>query len=339
MRLPDEARAASPGARLRELLAAPGIVLTPGVTSPFDARIVEEAGFEALFTTAAGISNARFGVPDLGLTTMSEVVATTEAIAAAVSLPVIADADTGYGNHLNAYRAVRELRHAGVGAIALEDQTFPKRCGHFAGKSVVGVGEMIERLTAARLARGDGDEVLVARTDAIAVEGLEGALRRARAYVAAGADVIFVEAPRDHEELAAIPAAVDVPCLVNVVEGGRTPQLPADELEAMGFRIALYANLALRVAGMAVKRAMTHLREEGTSIALIDEMLAWDDRQRLAGKEEWDGLDAKVGEIRDQVLSDFPEAGGDPPPAAVPSQPPGVEALASKQTNRSEESS
>lgn len=276
------------------MLAGPGLVVVPGVTNAFDAILAERAGFPALFTTGAGIANTLFGLPDLGLLTLTEIVDANRRIAAATGVPVIADADTGYGNHLNALRTVQELERAGVGGIVIEDQVAPKKCGHFEGKAVVPVGEMVEKLVAARRARRDPGLVLVARTDALAVEGFEAAIARSCAYVAAGADVIFVEAPRTVEQLEAIPRLVPAPCLLNIVEGGKTPVLPPERLEQLGYKVALYANLALRTAGRAVEKAFRTLQAERTSASLLGEMLSWDERQQTVRLAEWQELDAAI---------------------------------------------
>ncbi len=294
----------SKAAQLRERLEQDKIILVPGVTNALHARLAERAGLEAVFVTGAGVANTNYGVPDLGMVTMTEVVESNALVANAVDVPVIADADTGYGGHLNAMRAVRELEAAGVGALILEDQREPKRCGHFKGKELVAPHEMVEKLVAARRARRDDAMPLFARTDAIAVEGLEGALRRARLYAAAGADVIFVEAPRTEDEMAAVPDAVDVPCLVNIVEGGSTPALPLERLEAMGFRLALYANLALRVAAKSVADAFATLRAEGGSASLLDRMLTWEERQGLVGLAEWEQLDKDIAAQAREIVAD-----------------------------------
>ncbi len=288
------APARSPRAQLRALLAAPGIALCPGVTNAWVARQAEAAGFGCLFVTGAGVANTLYGWPDLGLVTLDESLAVTRRIADAVSIPVIADCDTGYGNHLNVTRTVREFEHAGVAGLTLEDQVAPKKCGHFEGKAVVPPREMAEKIVAAVAARRDPDLVLIARTDAAAVEGLDAAIERARLYVAAGADVAFVEAPTSVEALARIPREVPAPCLVNVVEGGKTPALPAAELAALGFKVALYANLALRMAAAAVERAFETLRAEGSSESLVAEMWSWQQRQQLVGLPEWEALDREI---------------------------------------------
>jgi 2-methylisocitrate lyase-like PEP mutase family enzyme len=288
---------------LRDLLARPGLHIAPGVADSFHARLAERAGFDLVFLTGAGLANTLVGVPDLGLTTLTETVEASRRIARAVSVPLLADADTGYGNHLNVVRAVSELEAAGVAGLTLEDQVAPKRCGHFEGKRVVPTREMVEKLVAARIARRDAGLVLVARTDALAVEGLDSALERANAYVSAGADAVFVEAPRTIEELEAIPPAVPAPCVVNVVEGGVTPQRPASELERLGFRVAIYANLALRVAGRAVEEAFRTLRREGSSAALVEGMLGWDERQELVGLSHWRALDEQVAAAADELAA------------------------------------
>jgi 2,3-dimethylmalate lyase len=300
--------------RLRGLLARPGLHVVPGVPHALYARLAERAGFEAVFLTGAGLANTLLGTPDLGLVTMTETVEAARKTAAAVQIPLIADADTGYGNHLNVTRTVTELETAGVAGLTLEDQVAPKRCGHFAGKRVVAVQEMVEKLIAATEARRDPDLVIVARTDAIAIEGFDRALERARAYAAAGADAIFVEAPRTFEQLEAIPAAVPAPCVVNMVEGGLTPLVPADELGRMGYRLALYANLALRVAARAVADAFRTLREEGSSAGLIDRMLSWSERQELVDLGAWEALDDRVGAAARSVE---PGAVGDRPTKAA----------------------
>lgn len=280
--------------RLRALLDQPRIHVVPGVTNAFVAKQAVGAGFEIVFTTGGGIANTMLGTPDLGLTTLTETVTMTRYVASAVTVPVIADADTGYGNHLNVHRTVRELEDAGVAGLVLEDQVSPKRCGHFEGKALIPRDEMVEKLVAARRARRDRDLVLVARTDAIASEGFEAALERARAYERAGADVTFVEAPRTVEEMAAIPRAMERPCLIDMVEGGLTPLLPAAELDEMGFRIALYANFALRVASRAVERGLSVLRQTGTSESLLAEMYSWEERQETVGFSEWEGFDQSI---------------------------------------------
>lgn len=280
-------------AALRARLGEPRILVAPGAADALTARVIEEAGFEAVYATGAGIANALLGVPDVGLTTMTEIVAQAGRMADAVGVPVIADADTGFGGPHNVVRTVRELERAGVAAIQLEDQVSPKRCGHFEGKEVIPTAEMVKKIEAALYARRDPDLVLIARTDARAVEGLAAAIERGRAYAAAGADVVFVEAPRTVEELRRLPGAIPAPLLANMVEGGKTPLLPASELEAMGYRIVIFANAALRVALKAVGEAMRVLRAEGTTASLLDRMVPWEERQRLVGLPRFEALDRR----------------------------------------------
>jgi 2-methylisocitrate lyase-like PEP mutase family enzyme len=287
---------ATAAGRLRALLAGPGLLVVPGAFDALVARLIEEAGFPAVYATGAGIANAYLGWADVGLPTMTEVRDAVTHIVGATTLPVIVDADTGYGNAINVIRTVRALEQVGVAAIQLEDQVFPKRCGHFGGKEVVSRGEMVGKLRAAADAR-QTDLVLVARTDALAVEGLEAALARARAYRDAGADVLFVEAPRSVAEMRQVAEALpDVPLLINLVEGGLTPLLPAAELEALGFKIALYANTALRAAARGVQQALTHLQREGSSLGADDLLLSWEERQRLVRLPEIEALAQRYGE-------------------------------------------
>jgi methylisocitrate lyase len=276
---------------LRARLAQPGILVLPGCADALTARMVQEAGFEAVYVTGAGFANAALGIPDLGLTTMTEVVSQAQRVADAVEIPVVVDADTGYGGALNVVRTVRELERAGAAAIQLEDQVSPKRCGHFEGTEVVEVEEMLVRIEAAKHARRDPDLVLIARTDARACEGYDQAVARARAYHAAGADLIFVEAPRTVDELRALPKDVRAPLLVNVVEGGKTPQLTAAEYEEMGFKVALFANTALRAAAKAVQDAMAALKREGSSASILDRLVPWPERQRLVDLDSYLTLD------------------------------------------------
>src|SRR5579883_1615489 len=273
--------APSAAQRLRALLAEPGLLVVPGAFDALAARLIEAAGFRAVYATGAGIANAYLGWADVGLTTMTEVRDAVWRIVDATALPVLADIDTGFGNAVNVARTVREFERIGVAAVQLEDQVFPKRCGHFAGKAVISQAEMVGKLRAACEARQDG-LVIIARTDARAVEGLEAAIARARAYRAAGADVLFVEAPRSRAELATIAAALgDAPLLVNLVEGGQTPILPAAELAALGYKLALYANTALRAAARGMQRALAYLAAHGSTLGAEDLLIDWETRQRL----------------------------------------------------------
>ena len=268
-------------AALRQRLAQPRALLVPGAPVALVARIVERAGFEACYATGAGVANLEWGLADLGLLGAAEMAVQAGRLADATHLPLIVDADDGYGGPLGVMRTVRHLEAAGAAAVQLEDQAAPKRCGHFDGKRLIGADEMVAKLRAAKLAMTD-DTVLVARTDAVAVEGLDAALRRAERYRRAGADVLFVEAPEDQTQLERIGAELgEIPLLANVVEGGRTPELDLADYERLGFRVVLYANLVLRVMLRAADDALGTLAREGHSRSLRDVMLSWTARQEL----------------------------------------------------------
>jgi 2-methylisocitrate lyase-like PEP mutase family enzyme len=274
-------------------LAATSPVLAPGAANALSARVVADCGFDVVYASGAGIANWALGVPDLGLTTMREVVTEVERICAAVDLPVIADADAGYGNPLNVHRTVRELERAGVAAIQLEDQVEPKRCGHFDGKQVVDEAEMVAKLHAALDARVDPDLMIIARTDARAVEGLDRAIERAHAYRDAGADATFVEAPLDVDELSRIGAEVPGPLVANMVEGGKTPVVGREELGRLGFDIVLYANLGARAAMLAMQEVLTTLREEGSSASIEHRIVSMQERNRLTDMDTWRAREAR----------------------------------------------
>jgi 2-methylisocitrate lyase-like PEP mutase family enzyme len=252
---------------------------------------VEDAGFDAVYVTGAGIANTYLGAPDIGLVTLTELRATVEAIADAVDLPLIVDADTGFGNALNVGRTVRTLERAGAAAIQLEDQVSPKKCGHFSGKAVVPQAEMVGKISAAVDARNDRDLCIVARTDARAVEGFDRALERAHAYSEAGADILFVEAPQSLDELRAIPERVPGLHVVNLVEGGRTPLLPAAELPE--FAVVLFANIALQAAIKGMQDVLAEVRETGSVAELGNRIAPWAERQRVVRKDSFDVLEAR----------------------------------------------
>ena len=279
--------------RLKALLARRAAVTVPGAANALFARVVEEVGFEAVYVTGAGIANMLLGAPDVGLTTMTEVHDTVAAIAEAVSVPILVDADTGYGNAVNVTRTVRALERAGAAGIQIEDQVFPKKCGHFAGKDVIAREEMVQKIKAAVDTRHDQSLQIIARTDAYAVEGLERALDRARAYVAAGADATFVEAPTTLEELARIPKALDVPQVANIVFGGRTPDPGRDKLAELGFSIVLYANAALQAALKASYDVLSALKTEGSLQSVADRLASFEERQRSVAKDVWDAREAR----------------------------------------------
>lgn len=275
------------------LLSAGPPLLMPGVFDALAARVVVEAGFEAVYVSGAGVTNAALGMPDIGLVTLTELGAQVEAIREVVDVPVVVDADTGFGNALNVRRTVRALERRGANAIQLEDQTFPKRCGHFAGKEVIAASEMVGKIKAAVDARREDDTLIMARTDARQALGLETAIERAGAYREAGADIIFVEAPESREELAEIGRRLPAPLLANMVEGGGTPIVALDELSALGFSIVLYANAALRAAVHGMRSVLGHLHRHGSTAGVLDRLIGWDERQRLVGKPLFDELDRR----------------------------------------------
>lgn len=276
-----------PGRRLRELLAGPGIVVAPGAYDALTARLVEAAGFPAVYLSGAGVSYSMLARRDVGLVTMTEMVQRLAWIAHAVQVPVIADADTGYGGPDNVRRTVREYERAGAAALQIEDQDFPKRCGHLEGKRVVPVEEMVARLEIALEARQSADTVIIARTDARSVEGWDAALERAARYAEAGADVIFVEAPLSEEELAQIPRAVPKPVMANMVEGGKTPLVPTEKLAEMGFRLVIYPNSLTRLLVGSGQRLLADLREQGTTAGWRDRMADFAALNRLL-EQPWE---------------------------------------------------
>lgn len=273
-------------AKLRQRLASGPAMIIPGAFNALSAKMVQEAGFEAVYATGAGIANSFLGVPDLGLLTLSELTAHTRAMVAATTVPVLVDVDTGFGGVHNVARTVSEMEAAGAAAVQIEDQTFPKRCGHFDGKDVVPAEEMVAKLVAAIDSRDD--LLVIARTDAIAVEGFEPAVERARAYRDAGADVIFVEAPTSVEEVRALPTLVDAPLLINMVEEGVTPLLPPDELDALGYRVIAFANFGLRAIMKCLREKLSDLHSAGTSADLGDHILSWAERQATVGLDHYD---------------------------------------------------
>ncbi len=262
-----------PTTRLRELLVEPGIIPAPGAYDCLSAAIIAQAGFPAVYMTGAGTSISRIGYPDIGLATMSEMTANAAAIANTVDLPVIADADTGYGDALQVRRAVREYENAGVAAIHIEDQESPKRCGHLDDKRVVPLDEMERKLKAALDARRDDDFVIIARCDALAVTGWDDALRRCEAYVEAGADVLFLEALQTREQVAFAARHFGVPLLYNFVETGKSPLLTTAELEELGFKLAIFPVSAMLAAVRTMRDVMRELRETGTTARIADERM------------------------------------------------------------------
>ena len=273
---------------LRDLLARPETIVVPGAGNALTARIIEDVGFEAAYLSGAAIANWFLGSPDIGLTSLTEVAAHLVAVREASSLPLIVDADTGFGNVLNTWHTVRVLERAGADAIQLEDQTFPKRCGHFAGKSVVSEQEMVDKIAIAVEARSDPDLLIIARTDARAEHGLAEACRRANAYRDAGADVLFVEAPETVGEVETIIAEVPGLHVHNQVEGGVTPPVPLERLSELGYSIALFANLALLASIRATRETLAHLRRGSSGDR--PPIATWIERQEAVRKPLFDSL-------------------------------------------------
>lgn len=275
----------------RERLGRGGAMLLPGAANALAARVIADLDFEAVYLSGAGLTNTYLGLPDLGFIGLPEIVQHTATIRDAVELPIVVDADTGFGNALNVRHTVRALERAGASAIQLEDQVSPKRCGHFSGKDVVPLAEARSRIRAAVDARQDPNLLILARTDARATLGFDAAIERALAFIEDGADITFVEAPESPEEIAAIPQRLaGTPQLVNLVVGGRTPILGVDELERMGFALVLYANVALQGAIYGMQAALGQLRDDGR-LGEEGPVASFRERQRLVQKPYFDALE------------------------------------------------
>jgi 2-methylisocitrate lyase-like PEP mutase family enzyme len=277
---------------MRSLIACRGYTMVPGAYDTLTARLVEQAGFAAVYLTGGGYSRAN-GYPDLGLLTLSENARFIGLTVEAVGIPVIADGDTGYGNAINVIRTVREYEKSGVAGFHIEDQVAPKKCGHYEGKEVISAAEMVGKIHAAVDTRQDPDLVIIARSDARAVEGLQAAIDRVNAYLEAGADVGFVEAPQNVEELRVVGREVQGPALVNVFEGGKTPMLPASGLEAMGFRLGIYPSQTHRAAIRAAQRVLAALKEDGDTRRVEDELATFQEREDAVGTDLWRALEEK----------------------------------------------
>ena len=278
--------------KLRRLIERGGYTMAPGAYDTLTARLVEQAGFEAVYLTGGGYSRAN-GYPDLGLLTLGENVRFIGMTVEAVGIPVIADADTGYGNAINVIRTMREYEKSGVAAFHLEDQVSPKKCGHYEGKEVIPLAEMVGKIKAAVDTRRDAGLVVIARSDARAVEGLRAAIDRVNAYLEAGADIGFVEAPQNEEELRIVGREVAGPALVNVFEGGKTPMLPASALEAMGFRLGIYPSQTHRAAIRAAQRVLAALKRDGHTTKVEADLATFQEREDAVGTERWRALEAK----------------------------------------------
>ena len=276
---------------LRALAEARRAALLPGAFNALSARLIEDLGFEAVYITGAGVTNMSLGLPDQGFMGLAEIVEHTQRIRDAVRIPLIVDADTGFGNAVNVYHAVRQLERAGADCVQLEDQTSPKRCGHFNGKDVVDTEEMLGKIRAAVDARRDSGLLVMARTDAAAVYGFDAAVERAARFAEAGADILFVEALTEADQVRALPGLLDKPLLMNLVLGGKTPVLPREELATAGYGFVLYANAALQAAVAGMTRALTQLRERGELAEDPALVAPFAERQRLVNKPAWDELE------------------------------------------------
>jgi carboxyvinyl-carboxyphosphonate phosphorylmutase len=287
--------------RLSELLASGEMVLAPGCYDALGARLIEEAGFAAAYMTGFGTAASRLGRPDVGLLTLTEMTDNARRIAQAVEIPVIADADTGYGNPINVIRTIREYEAAGVCAVHIEDQVMPKKCGHMEGKVLIAAEEMAAKVQAAVAARRSPDFLIIARTDARAVEGLEAAIERGRRYREAGADVVFIEAPQSVAEIEAVAGAFDdVPLLFNYAEGGKTPAVSHEHLHRLGFRLVIFPISTLLVATEAIRAALDRIKQDGSPIELLPSMLPFNDFLDFIGMPEIRELESRYAASEDQ---------------------------------------
>jgi len=279
--------------KFRQLLNQPGIIQAPGSYDCLTAKLIQQAGFPAVYMTGAGTSVAQLGYPDLGLATMTDMIANAVSITDILDVPLIADADTGYGGILNVRRTVRQYERAGVAAIHIEDQEMPKRCGHLDDKKVVSTEDMVQKIRAAVDARTDDDFTIIVRTDSIAVTGWEDAMVRCEEYIKAGADALFVEALRTPEEVEQVGKNISVPLLYNFVESGKSPLLSAADLEKFGFKIVIYPASALLAVTRVVEKIMAQLKETGTTAHLIDDMVSLEACFEVVGLSEMLAEDAQ----------------------------------------------
>jgi 2-methylisocitrate lyase-like PEP mutase family enzyme len=281
----------NPRQTLKKLLQRNKLLVAPGCFDGLSARLVEEGGFEAAYLSGGAVARS-MGIPDIGLVTMSEAIERAAQVVSAIKIPIIADADTGYGNAVNLVRTVREFERIGVAAIHIEDQMTPKRCGHLDGKEVVSLPEIEQKIAAALATRTDADFCIIARTDARAVNGMDDAIERAKSFAKLGVDAIFVEAPQSEDELEEIPRRLPgVPLLVNVFKGGKTPMLPMDRLEKMGYRIAIYPSETQRAAIHAMRNALATLKREGTTESIDATLTTFKERDRVVGLDEWQKIE------------------------------------------------
>lgn len=284
---------------LKAALASSEPLILPGASDPAGAMLIERAGFAAAYATGAGIANAQFGLPDIGMVSQTEILAQATRMVQAMSLPLVVDTDTGFGNVPSVIRTVQLFEQAGAAALQIEDQVMPKRCGHFDGHELVSSGEMQAKIAAAVATRNDPNLVIIARTDATGVYGIDEAIRRGHDFLAAGADALFIEAPRTEEEMRRVGTEfAGVPLVANIVEGGKTPARSVAELADMGFTIMLYANFLMRAMLFAGQQALAHLHTARESESYADRMLSWQDRQSMFKLGDF-------GDIEDHFLKQF----------------------------------
>ncbi len=281
--------------KLREMLEGPELVMAPGVADALNARLVAREGFKAIYMTGSGTTASRLGMPDIGLLTMTEMVDNAGRIVDASGLPVIADADTGYGGPINVQRTIRAYERAGVAGVHIEDQQWPKRCGHLEGKTLIPAAEMAAKVRAATDAREDKDFVVIARTDTLSVEGFEQALDRGRLYEEAGADMIFIEAPNTPDQLAAVPRSFKVPTLFNMASSGKTPFLSAQEIQKLGFKVVIYPNFMLLAAVTAAQGVLRELKKTGSIAGLANKITTFTELFDLVGMREVQELERRYG--------------------------------------------
>ena len=279
--------------RFREQMNRREAMIVPGAGNALTARVIADRQFEAVYVTGAGIANTHLGTPDIGLVTFTELAATVSTIAEICQLPLVVDIDTGFGNAINTRRTVRLIERAGGFAMQIEDQVFPKKCGHFSGKAVIPVEEALSKIKAAVDAREDENTMIIARTDARAIDGIEAALDRAEAFIEAGADMTFVEAPRSEAEMEMITKRLSVPQVANMVVGGKTPLTPQARLVELGFSLILYANTPLQAAMRAMTDVLNALKLDGDVSSVIDRLADFDERQRLVDKASYDALEER----------------------------------------------
>jgi 2-methylisocitrate lyase-like PEP mutase family enzyme len=295
------------GMTLRELIEREELLMAIGAWDALTARMAQQAGAEAVYMSGSCVSSSVHGGPDVGLTTMTEMVDRARQMAGVLDVPLIADADTGYGNELNVHRTVREYERAGVSAIQFEDQSFPKRCGHFEGKRLVAPEAFAAKVEAATDARKSEDFLVIARTDALAVDGLEAAIRRANLYAEAGADVLFVEAPTERSEMERVCREAPGPLLANLAAKGKTPPIPAEELAEIGYDVAIYPSDAFKAALKTIQETYDALVAERSQESILDDMVEWEERDAITEKGTVDGLESKYEAAKEEYAARYEE--------------------------------